>query len=90
MHIKQCGLKGVVMNFIQIYFALGSAMLLVVLWDYQSLPKTAKRLTKQAGENAKGFALITNAIRNLTLMALMGFFLWPIVVWLEMFTEGDK
>jgi hypothetical protein len=66
------------------YFGLGLALVLLVLWDYKCLPKTASRLTKPAGDGESGFALITNAIRNMLLMALFAFFLWPVVVWLEL------
>ena len=76
------------MDVIKMYFTLGLSMVLVVLWDYKSLPKTASKLTKQAGENETGFALITNAIRNLSVMALFAFFLWPVVVWMEL--RGGK
>ena len=76
------------MVFIKIYFILGLAMVLVVLWDYRSLPKTAKRLVKPAGENDAGFSLITRSIRNYLLMALFAFFLWPVVLRIEL--SGDK
>ena len=76
------------MDFIKLYFILGLAMLLVVLWDYRFLPKTARRLTKPADENDAGFALITRAIRNYLVMGLFAFFLWPLVVGIEL--SGDK
>jgi hypothetical protein len=79
-----------IMYFIKIYFILGLAMLLVVLWDYKYVPKTASRLTKQAGENESGFSLITSAIRNLMLMALFAFFLWPVVVGMELFGKNES
>ena len=75
------------MDVIKIYFTLGLAMVLVVLFDYKILPRTASRLTKPAGEEETGFSLITNAIRNLLLMALFAFFLWPVVVWMELRKE---
>ena len=78
------------MYFLKMYFILGLAMLLVVLWDYKYLPKTANRLTRQAGQNKSGFSLITNSIRNLTLMAFFAFFLWPVVVVMELFGEKEK
>ena len=78
------------MGFIKIYFILGLAMLLVVLWDYKILPKTAKRLTKPAGENDSGFALITRPIRNYLLMALFAFFLWPVAVMIELYGGKEK
>jgi hypothetical protein len=76
------------MNFIEAYFLLGLAMALVVLFDFKILPKTASRLTKPAREGESGFALITNAIRNMLMMALFAFFLWPVVVWIEL--SGGK
>jgi hypothetical protein len=75
------------MDMLKIYFILGLAMVLVVLFDYKILPKTASRLTKPAGKGESGFALITNAIRNMLVMALFAFFLWPVVVWMELRKE---
>jgi len=72
------------MFFIKIYFILGLAMLQVVLWDFKYFPKTASRLTKPAGEKDAGFSLVLVAVRNLTLMALFVFFLWPVVVAIEL------
>jgi len=76
--------QDVSMDILKIYFILGLAMVLVVLFDYKILPKTASRLTKPAGKDESGFALITNAIRNILMMALFAFFLWPVVVWMEL------
>jgi hypothetical protein len=45
------------MYFVKIYFILGLAMFFVVLWDYKYLPKTAKRLVKQPGDQT-GFSLL--------------------------------
>ena len=78
------------MDILKIYFILGLAMVLVVLWDYKCLPKTASRLTKPAGEGESGFALIANAIRNMLVMALFAFFLWPVVVWMELRGVREK
>jgi len=78
------------MDIPKIYFLLGLAMVLVVLYDYKILPKTANRLTKPAKEGETGFALIVNAIRNMLLMALFAFFLWPVVVWLELRGASEK
>jgi hypothetical protein len=78
------------MDFIKIYFILGLALALVVLWDYKFLPKTAKRLVKPAGENDAGFSLVTRAIRNYLLMALFAFFLWPVVVGIELSGGKEK
>ncbi|MCG6934039.1 MAG: hypothetical protein LJE57_10400 [Gallionella sp.] len=71
------------MYLIKTYFLLGLAMSLVVLWDYKCLPGTAGRLVKQPGDRT-GFSLVVLAVRNLTLMALFAFFLWPLVVALEL------
>lgn len=70
------------MFLVKIYFILGLAMFLVVLWDYKYLPKTADMLVKQPGEKS-GFSLVVLAVRNLMLMALFAFFLWPVVVIIE-------
>jgi hypothetical protein len=64
-------------------------MSLVVLWDYKFLPRTADRLVKQPGDKT-GFSLVVLAVRNLTLMALFAFFLWPLVVALELSGKGRK
>lgn len=69
--------------FLKIYFILGLAMCCVVLWDVNMLPITAKRLVKPQGERS-GFARIVLAVRNLTLMTLFSFFLWPLVVLTEL------
>ena len=78
------------MYLIKIYFILGLAMLLVVLWDFKKLPKTARLLTKPPAEHVSGFALIANAIRNMVLMALFAFFLWPLVVVIEVIGDKEK
>jgi len=77
------------MDLISIYFTLGLAMLLVVFWDYKRLPNTARRLGKAPNKNDSGFALIANEIRNMALMALFGFFLWPVVVAWEVLDKKD-
>ena len=79
-----------IMSFVKIYFILGLAMLLTVLWDYTKLPATAKRLTKQADENVTGFSAIVLDIRNLAVMSLFAFFLWPVVVFWEVATSKEK
>ena len=71
------------MYFIKIYSILGLAMFFVVLWDYKYLPKTANRLVKQPGDKT-GFSLVVLAVRNLMLMTLFAFFLWPLVVLIEL------
>lgn len=71
------------MYFVKIYFILGLAMFFVVLWDCKYLPKTANRLVKQPGDKT-GFSLVVLAVRNLMLMTLFAFFLWPLVVLIEL------
>jgi hypothetical protein len=77
------------MYFVKIYFILGLAMLFVVLWDYKYLPRTANRLVKQSGDET-GFSLVVLSVRNLMLMALFAFFLWPLVVVLELSGKSEK
>lgn len=77
------------MYLVKIYFLLGLAMCLVVLWDYKCLPGTAGRLVKPPGDRT-GFSLVVLAVRNLTLMALFAFFLWPLVLALELSRTGRK
>jgi hypothetical protein len=77
------------MYFVKIYFILGLAMLFVVLWDYKYLPNTANRLVKQPGDET-GFSLVVLSVRNLMLMALFAFFLWPLVVVLELSGKSEK
>ncbi|MHB1237494.1 MAG: hypothetical protein ACYCY7_08010 [Gallionella sp.] len=77
------------MYFVKIYFILGLAMFCVVLWDYKYLPKTAKRLVKQPGDKT-GFSLVVLAVRNLVLMTLFAFFLWPLIVVLELSGKKEK
>lgn len=71
------------MGLVKLYFILGLAMFLVACWDFKFLPNTAKRLEKKiSGE--KGFALIALSVRNLAVIALFAFFLWPAVLVMEM------
>ncbi len=77
------------MYFVKIYFILGLAMFFVVLWDYKYLPNTAKRLVQQPGDQT-GFSLVVLAVRNLMLMTLFAFFLWPLVVLIELSGSGEK
>ena len=78
------------MFLIQLYFILGLAMLLVVLWDSSHLPKTTSRFVKLQDDQATGFSLITKSIRNLVILGLVAFFIWPWVVWLEVHGNDDK
>lgn len=69
------------MSPVTLYFSAGFAMFLLVMWDYNRLPATAKRLTRPLPpQGASQFAFITANIRNLTVMALFAFFLWPVVI----------
>jgi hypothetical protein len=78
------------MFFINIYFFLGIVMVLVVLWDFKTVPKTASRYTKKAVNKETGFALIVLAIRNLVIMASLAFFLWPAIIWWEVFGNENN
>jgi hypothetical protein len=78
------------MLFIKIYFFLGFVMVLVVLWDFKTVPKTASRYTKKSVEKVTGFGLIVQAVRNLVKMASVAFFLWPTIIWREIYGAEDK
>jgi len=78
------------MVFIQIYFFLGIVMVLVVLWDFKTVPKTASRYTKKAVDKETEFAPIILAIRNLVIMTSLAFFIWPAIIWWEIFGNEDK
>ena len=79
-----------IMTYTSIYFVPGLAIVLVMLWDYTRFTVTAKRLAKPAQEKGSQFSRIAREVRNLTVMALCGFFLWPWVVWMELFGNGKK
>jgi Na+/melibiose symporter-like transporter len=74
----------------QIYFILGLAMVIVVLWDYKNLPETAKRLTRQSQDKEGSFSIIATEIRNWVVMISFAFFLWPLVVLIELIGKCDK
>jgi len=78
------------MYFIKIYFILGLAMVLVVLWDYKKLAESAKRLTRQSEDKGSQFSRIALETRNWVVMLLFAFFLWPLVVLMELFGKGEK
>lgn len=78
------------MSFTGIYFIPGLAMVFVVLWDYNKLSVTAKRLTKQPQGEASQFSRIALNIRNWMVMLLFAFFLWPLAVLMELFGKGEK
>ncbi len=73
-----------------LYFSAGLALFFVVMWDYNLLPRTAKRYTRQVPEGASQFARLVAGVRNLGIMALLAFFLWPLVLWLEITGRGGK
>lgn len=77
------------MYFVKIYFLLGLAMFFVVLWDYKYLPNTASRMVKPPGDKS-GFALVVLSVRNLIVMALFAFLLWPLVVLFELSGKSKK
>lgn len=78
------------MYFIKTYFILGLAMVLVVLWDYNKFAVTARRLTRPPPDNGSQFSRIAQEVRNLTVMAFFAFFLWPLVVLIELSGRGGK
>lgn len=77
------------MYFVKIYFLLGLAMFFVVLWDYKYLPNTASRMVKPPGDKS-GFALVVLSVRNLIVMVLFAFLLWPLVVLFELSGKSKK
>jgi Transposase DDE domain len=64
-------------------------MALVALWDYKKLAQSAKRLTKQSQGNGTQFSQIALEIRNMVVMFLFAFFLWPLIVYMEI-VQMDK
>ncbi len=78
------------MFFIQIYFLFGIVMVLVVLWDFKTVPKTASRYTKKVADKESEFSPIVLAIRNLVIMTSVAFFIWPAIIWWEIFENEDK
>lgn len=71
------------MSLTGIYFILGIAMFVVILWDYRKFPMTAKRLTKQSDKGLTSFAHISLESRNLAVMTFFAIFLWPLVLFWE-------
>jgi hypothetical protein len=78
------------MLLIELYLFFGFVMALVVLWDFKTVPKTAHLYIKKAEANETGFALIILAIRNLVIMTSLAFFLWPTIIWCEVFGKEVK
>lgn len=73
------------MSIVKLYFVCGLAMALVALWDYRKLAHTAARLARQTPKSASQFSRIALDTRNMVVMVLFAFFLWPVVVYLELF-----
>lgn len=70
---------------LRLYLIAGFAMFLLVLWDYNRLPATAQRLARPLPpKGASQFSVIATGIRNMSVMALFAFFLWPVVIWWEL------
>ncbi len=82
--------KGTPVPIVKLYFLLGLAMLLVVMWDYNKFPATARRFTRAPPGTGSQFSLIALNIRNLTVMALVAFFLWPLVILMELSGRQQK
>jgi hypothetical protein len=78
------------MYLVKLYFICGGAMALIVLWDYRKLAHTAARLTKQTPKTGSQFSQIALDTRNMAVMALFAFFLWPVVVYFELLPKGGK
>ncbi len=78
------------MSLVKLYFIAGLSMFLVVLWDYNKFPATARRLTRNVPGSKSQFSYIALNIRNLTVMALFAFFLWPLVLLMELSGKGGK
>ncbi len=76
------------MSPIGLYFSAGLALLFVVMWDYTLLKHTAKRYTRNIPADASQFARLVTGVRNLGVMALLAFFLWPLVLLLEISGRG--
>jgi hypothetical protein len=78
------------MSPIGLYFSAGLALFFVVLWDYTLLSATARRITRQPPAGASQFARLVLGVRNMGLMALVAFFLWPLVLLLEIMERVNK
>ena len=78
-----------ILSAIKLYFILGLAMLMIVLWDYKQLKQTARHVIRQ-DENATGFSRIIQEIRNMIFMSAFAFFLWPIVLYWEITGAKEK
>ena len=76
------------MSPIGLYFSAGLALFFVVMWDYNLLPRTAKRFARQPPAEASQFARLALGVRNLGVMALLAFFLWPLVLLIEILGRG--
>ncbi len=76
------------MSIVKLYFVCGLAMALVALWDYRKLARTAQRLARPAPKTGSQFSKIALDTRNMAVMVLFAFFLWPAVVYMELFGRG--
>jgi L-asparagine transporter-like permease len=79
-----------IMYFIKIYFVLALPVVLIVLWDYRKLAVSAKRLTKPPQDKGSQFSRIALETRNWLVMLLFAFFLWPLVVLMELFGKREE
>jgi hypothetical protein len=73
------------MPIVKLYFLCGLATALVALWDYKKLARTAARLTRQTPKTGSQFSRLALDTRNMAVMVLFAFFLWPAVAYLEVF-----
>lgn len=78
------------MSIVKLYFLCGLAMALIALWDYRKLPRMAERLTRQTPKTGSQFSRIALDTRNMVVMVLFAFFLWPVVVYMELSRKGGK
>lgn len=78
------------MSIVKLYFICGAAMALVVLWDYNKLPATARRFARRTPSSGSQFSKLTLGIRNMVVMAVVAFFLWPMVIYFELTGKGGK
>ncbi len=78
------------MSIVKLYFVCGLAMALIALWDYKKLPRTAQRLTRQTPKTGSQFSRIALDTRNMVVMVLFAFFLWPAVVYMELLRKDSK
>jgi uncharacterized membrane protein YccC len=78
------------MSIVKLYFICGLATALIALWDYRKLPRTAERLIRQTPKTGSQFSRIALDTRNMVVMVLFAFFLWPVVAYRELLRKGGK